>query len=79
LNTARSGYATSPRRQRPGRDLVGERLEEVEVAPVDQRDVHACSPQAEGSLQAAEAAADDHDPMGAHDATSAPRAVAIAL
>ena len=28
------------RRQRAGRDLVGQRLEQVEVAPVDQRDLH---------------------------------------
>ena len=65
------------RRQRAGRDLVAQRLEEVEVAPVDERDLHACFPQRERSLESAEAAADDDDPMGTHDATSATPAVAI--
>ena len=32
----RSGWAMSPGRQRAGRDLVEQRLEEVEVAPVDE-------------------------------------------
>ena len=63
------------RRQRAGRDLVAERLEQVEVAPVDQRDLHVCAPQPARGLESAEAAADDDDPVGAHDIT----AVAIVL
>ena len=31
-----------PRRQRSGRHLIGQRLKEVEVAAIDQRDLHAC-------------------------------------
>ena len=50
------------RRQRAGRDLVGQRLEQVEVAPVDERDLHVCPPQPERGLESAEAAADDRRP-----------------
>ena len=50
-------------RQRPGRDLVGERLEEVEVAAVDQGDLDRRPPQRKRSLKAPEAAADDDDPV----------------
>ena len=50
------------RRQRAGRDLVEHRLEQVEVAPVDERDrdlrVVAEAPR---RVQPAEPAADDHD------------------
>ena len=38
------------RRERAGRHLVGQRLEQVEVAPVDERDVDVCSAQAERRL-----------------------------
>ena len=48
-------------RKRPRRDLVEERLEEVEVAPVDERDVGRRAPERARRLEAAEAAADDHD------------------
>ena len=48
-------------RQRAGRHLVGERLEEVEVAPVDERDLDRRMPKPERRLEAAEAAADDDD------------------
>jgi len=59
------------RRQRAGRHLVGQRLEQVEVAPVDERDLHGCGPQPACRLESAEAAADDDDPVVAHDTTSA--------
>ena len=48
-------------RERAGGDLVGERLEEVEVAPVDERDLDRPAPQLRERLEAAESAADDHD------------------
>ena len=51
------------RRQRAGRHLVGERLEEVEVAAVDQRHLDRRAAQLQRRLQPAEAAADDHDTM----------------
>ena len=47
-------------RERAGRDLVGERLEEVEVLAVDERHVDVRAAQAAHGEQAAEAAADDH-------------------
>ena len=37
LKIARSGYAISPGDERTGRDLVGQRLEQMKVLPVDQR------------------------------------------
>ncbi len=49
------------RRERPGRDLVGQGLEEVEVAAVDERDLDVRTPQVLHRLQASEAAADDDD------------------
>ena len=49
------------RRERAGRDLVGQRLEEVEVAAVDERDLDRRAAQVRDRLQAAEAAADDDD------------------
>ena len=48
-------------RERPGRDLVGERLEEMEVAAVDERDLDRRTPQLRDRLQAAETSADDDD------------------
>ena len=51
------------RRQRAGRDLVGERLEEVEVAAIDEREIDRRRGELQRGLQAAEAAADDDDPM----------------
>ena len=53
--------AISRRRERARRHLVGERLEEVEVAPVDQRDLDRRARAARDGLKAAEAAADDDD------------------
>ena len=50
------------RGQRARGHLVGERLEEMEVAPVDQGDVGPRAAQVADRLQAAEAAADDHHP-----------------
>ena len=46
-------------RERSGRDLVGERLEEVEVPSIDERDLDRRPPQPERRLEAAEAAPDD--------------------
>jgi hypothetical protein len=50
-------------RKRPGRDLVGERLEEMEVAAVDERDRDRRTPQLRDGLQAPETSADDDDVM----------------
>ena len=49
------------RRQRARRHLVEQRLEQVEVAPVDERHLHRWVAEFLGGRQAAEAAADDHD------------------
>ena len=58
--------ARSARAERmPGRDLVEQRLEEVVVAAVDQRDVDRPAAEEPGGGQAAEAAADDHDAVAA--------------
>ena len=66
-------------RERPGRDLVGERLEEMEVAAVDERHLDRRTPQLRHRLQAAETSADDDDvvvpgPKGAHSAPLFPSA-----
>jgi hypothetical protein len=53
------------RRERAGRDLVHERLEEREVAPVDQRDVDRRPAQLPDGLHAAEPAADDDHVLAA--------------
>ena len=50
-------------RQCPGRDLVGERLEEVKVPPVDERDLDRSSTKFENGLKSAEASADDDHPV----------------
>ena len=54
-------------RQRAGRDLVGQRLEEVEVPPVDERDLDRSPPELQGGLEAAKAAADDDNAVGSAD------------
>ena len=46
-----------------GRDLVGQRLEEVEVAPIDERHVDRGAADPHRRLEAAEAAADHDDAM----------------
>src|SRR5215204_7671167 len=46
-------------RERPGRDLVGQRLEEMEISAVDERDLDRCTPQLRHRLQTAETSADD--------------------
>jgi hypothetical protein len=46
-------------RQGAGRDLVGERLEEVKIPPVDERHLNGSSPELQDGLESAEAAADD--------------------
>src|SRR5207247_3994813 len=53
------------RRERAGRDLVHERLEQVEVATIDQRDLDRLAAQPPHGLQAAEPAADDDDAVAA--------------
>ena len=50
-----------PRRQRRHRDLIQQRLEDMMVAPIDQRDPHRRAAQRPRGIQAAETAADDHD------------------
>jgi hypothetical protein len=55
------------------RDLIEQRLEEVKVPPIHQRNPHRRAPQCLGGMQATEAAPDDHDVMKvviAHNATS---------
>jgi hypothetical protein len=58
-------------RERPGRDLVGERLEEMEVAAVDERDLDRRTPQLRDRLEPTETSPDDDDvvfsgPRGGH-------------
>jgi hypothetical protein len=48
-------------RKRPGRDLVRERLEEVEVAAIDERHLDGSTPKLRDRLQAAESSPDDND------------------
>ena len=63
----------------PGRDLVEQRLEEVVVGPVDDRDLDIGAAQRLGGEEAAEAAADDHHAVSpgarrnAHSVTDRPR------
>jgi hypothetical protein len=52
------------RRQRRGRDLVEQRLEQMVVAAVDQRDPDRRTGKAKGRFQSAKAGADDDDMMG---------------
>ena len=52
------------RRQRRGRDLVEQRLEQMMVAAIDQRDPDRRTGEAKGGLQPAETGADDHHMMG---------------
>ena len=59
-----SGEAISAGGQRAGRHLIGQRLEQVKVASIDQRDVHRKPGEVQGRLDPAEPAADDDD-MGA--------------
>ena len=49
-------------REPAGGDLIEQRLEEVEVAPVDQRDLHRRAAQRLRRVEPAETAADDDDP-----------------
>ena len=68
-------------RQRPGGDLVGQGLEQMEVAPVDERDVHRRVAQPLDGVDAGEPATDDDDPVAiAHAFTEAtkPRTSAAA-
>ena len=58
----RSGWAISPGVERAGRDLVEQRLEQVEVAAVDERDLdRVLAAQRPGRVQPGEPAADDDD------------------
>jgi hypothetical protein len=50
-------------RQATGRDLIEKRLKEVEVAPIDERDSDRRAAKSLGGVEAAEAPADDDDPM----------------
>ena len=61
------------------RDLIHERLKQMEVAPVDQRDLDRLVTQSSHGLQAAEPPADDDNAMAAHvvgDVASTARAPA---
>jgi hypothetical protein len=49
-------------RQAGGRDLVKQRLEQMMVLPVDQRDVHGGARQSPGDGQSAESGADNDHP-----------------
>ena len=51
-------------RQCAGGNLVGQRLEQMEVAPVDQRDLDWHSREPQGGLKASEATADHDHSMG---------------
>ena len=57
-------------RKRSSRDLVGERLEEMEVAAVDERDLDWRTAQLQDRLQAAETSADDDNVVIARDVDS---------
>ena len=52
-------------RERARGDLVGERLKEVEVAPVDERDLHGRPLEVQRGLEPAEAAPDHDDAVDA--------------
>ncbi len=61
---APQGLGDLARGQGAGRDLVQERLEEVEVPAIDERDLDtSVSAEALGSVQATEATTDDDDPV----------------
>ena len=64
LRTARIGERDISRRQAAGRDLVQQRLEEMEVAPVDHRHLNGRPLERVRGVQPAETAADDHRSMG---------------
>ena len=55
-----------PGRQRAGRCLIEQRLKEVKIAAVDQRNLHRCMAQRFSRIQTAESSADDDDSMRAH-------------
>jgi hypothetical protein len=46
-------------RERTGRDLVGERLEQMEIPPIDERDVDGCVSEPQDGLEPSETTADD--------------------
>jgi hypothetical protein len=60
LNTERSGAAISPARA-IRRHLIQQRLEQMEISPVDKRDVDRCAAQRLGGVQSAESATKDDD------------------
>ncbi len=66
-----------PGRQRTGSDLVEQRLEQVEIAAIDQRDLDRRAAQTSHRPQATEAPTDHHNPMWVsgpvHDARMSPR------
>jgi len=53
-------------RKRPGSDLVGQRLKEVEIAAVDEGDLDRRTPQLQDRLKATETSADDDDAVSSH-------------
>ena len=50
-------------------DLVEQGLKEVEVPSIDEREPDGRLPECSGAVQASEAAADDHDMRGCHEAS----------
>ena len=61
-STSRNGGATRPGREDPGGDLVEQRLEEVVVGAVDERDVDVGPTQELCGEEPAEAPTDDEHP-----------------
>ena len=71
LEDRAQGIGDLTRRERPGRDLVRERLKEMEVAAIDERDLDRRTPQPRHRLQAAETSADDDNVVDARGVGSA--------
>ena len=64
LEDRAQGVGNLAGREGPGGDLVGQRLEEMEVAAVDERDLDRGATQALDGVDPAEAPADDHHAVG---------------
>ena len=62
LRILRIGRGDIGRRKTRGRDLIEQRLKQVMIVAVDQRDVERLPGEALGDRQSAEAAADNDDP-----------------
>ena len=60
-STARIGYAMSGAREPGHRHLIEQRLKQVVIRAIDQRDAHRLALELARHVQSAETAADDHD------------------